>query len=221
MHLSTCDYAHKLYYVVEAVCKESLLQNIWVLCVCFSIIFFRWECKSKITKNNWCWKCIITNTKTDGNKNALMQDTLNKGLGTDLFQVNISYMQHQEISIPFCWIIINIIIQASTFNTFNCSKLYKHRFEIHFSNYEPLKIVKCHAMRSFAMWDVYLASAFHELCKIQAHLKVRASLAYKKNETHLDPSIWKCFFNEPPMVKTPYTQSACLSWYMLLTLILT
>lgn len=100
-------------------------------------------------------------------------------------------------------------------------KLYKHPFEIHFPNHKPLQIVECHAMRSFAMWDAHLVRAFHELCKIQAHPRVKASLAYEKNETHLDPSIWKCFLNEPPMVKAPCTQSACLSSYMPLTLIFT
>jgi hypothetical protein len=56
-----------------------------VLCLFF--YFFSDEnanAKTKTQKNNWCWKCININTKIDGDKNALMQDTLNKGLGTYL-----------------------------------------------------------------------------------------------------------------------------------------
>jgi hypothetical protein len=164
MHLSTHDYAHKLYYVAKTLCKESLLQNVWMLCVCF-FFFFRWECKNKNTKNNWCWKCIITNKKIDGDKNALMQDTLNKGLGTYLLKVNIGYMRHQEIGTPFCWIIFVFFFKLAHSTHLIALKLYKYPFEMHFSNCKPLNIVKHHAMCSFAMWDACLASAFHELCK--------------------------------------------------------
>jgi hypothetical protein len=35
MHLSTHDYAHKLYYVVEALCKKSLFE-----CCVFVFLLF-------------------------------------------------------------------------------------------------------------------------------------------------------------------------------------
>jgi hypothetical protein len=41
MHLSTHDYVWRLYCVAKVLCKESLLQNVWVLLyVCFSTVFF-------------------------------------------------------------------------------------------------------------------------------------------------------------------------------------